>query len=312
MQRVLNDVTYNNINEKNIFSKSQESSKKTNLMSKGPTEPEPEMIGIPVIEVPIELIENEYSKYEYLLPDNTTFSGWYDDFTFIMGYHLNSVDISNISSEIFFTEEQLPNNYRTGKLCAHVLHSQLQKTMSNTIHLTLHRTSDSLNDDMNMNYTVFAKSFIFHNPLWDLGSQFSLVRLYKQNAYHFDREDFSTYTSTCVCPCSHLLRRWHEKYELNSLPNFHPCYTKVYRNIVDFIKHVHDYHKTCNYHYMIMCAIQTNYASLICNLKFQPMTDHIVPPKFSELHKDKVRLIKLTHNNAKLTFTTIHRWVFLF
>ena len=70
-------------------------------MSKGPTEPEPEMIGVPVIEVPIELIENEYSKYEYLLPDNTTFSGWYDDFAFIMGYHLNSVDISNISSEIF-------------------------------------------------------------------------------------------------------------------------------------------------------------------------------------------------------------------
>ena len=114
-----------------------------------------------------------------------------------MGYNLNSDEVSSLNAEILFTEEQLPENYRTGKLCAHILHYQL-KTMSNSLHLILHRTDDLKNDDMNINYTVFAKSFIFHNPLWDLGLHFSLVRLHKQNAYHFYREDFSSYTSTCI------------------------------------------------------------------------------------------------------------------
>ena len=178
--------------------------------------------------------------------------------------------------------------------------------MSNTLWLILHRTVECHHDVIKFSYTQFAKSFIFHNPVWDFGLQFSLVRLNKYNAYHFDREDFSTYTSTCICPCSSIFKRWHKKYELNNLPNFNLCEHKVYHNIFDFVQHVQDRKKSCDYHYMVMCAVQSNYSALIANHKFSNSKKYIAS-KFGDIHKEKVRLTTFTKFNVKLTYIELFR-----
>ena len=89
--------------------------------------------------------------------------------------------ISTCKLEKHFTLESLPPSYAKGFTCSHIFRVDMEKNMSNTIHLTiLEQTKLSKLNSLTRNLTV-AKSFISNvitqNPVWDLGLQFLTMQM---------------------------------------------------------------------------------------------------------------------------------------
>ena len=76
-----------------------------------------------------------------------------------------------------YPTSKLPECYKPGNLCGHILHVDLEETASSTLHLTMlesvanHSSSHSLEVA-----SLFVYSLSFHNPVWDLGLQFAISK----------------------------------------------------------------------------------------------------------------------------------------
>jgi len=199
---------------------------------------------------------NCYRKH---LPSITQHGSWFKDYSSIMfeNYHKSKY-------ESLWSTEQLPMSFSTGYKCAHIFQSQLHITMNNAVHLMSLRIGDSVPLSTVKLYKHFLERLIFHNPIWDFGLQFHMLQCFPMQALYFEQkdEDFCSWTSCCICPCSNHFGKWHDSNNWDVHNSFKKCGDIPFRNPFKFIEHVQEMHQKCIYHFMILCILKTNYSWL--------------------------------------------------
>ena len=110
----------------------------------------------------------------------------------------NLITDCNLSS--YFPPSTLPQCYRKGESCGHVLHVDLSESVTNTFYLTMMESNQNLLPSHYSNSApLFIHSTIFHNPVWDIGLQFMLAKKNAGKIYTLNMECLNTYLSVCVC-----------------------------------------------------------------------------------------------------------------
>ena len=207
----------------------------------------------------------------------------------------------------FFPINKMPECYKEGKSCGHALHVELIDSARNVFYLTmLESNKNFLPAYYSKTVALFIHSVIFRNPVWDIGLQFLLSKKNGNKINTLHNECLTTYSSNCVCPCSRLLSKWHEKCYLNKLHTFEKCDNRVFDNPIDFVNHLHsksgDY-----YHRIIMKIVQSLYSSLLAKLKTKQTTsDHL--SSFASIHKGKVTLPAYVMSGSKYDLFTFKRY----
>ena len=196
--------------------------------------------------------------------------------------------------ENIFPLSELPECYKPGDSCGHLLHVELDDSASNTLQLTmLESTADKSSSHSLEVASAFIYSMIFHNPIWDLGLQFAVAKKNAEKLFSVNKESSQKYTSKCICPCSALLSDWHELQFINKLPTFHVCKSTVFNSPSTFVEHLHSM-KDDYYHRIVMRQVQNLYSSLISKLKlFDWNTGHPLKrttSTFKKIAKGKVTL----------------------
>ena len=113
--------------------------------------------------------------------------------------------ISTCNLEKHFTLESLPTSYAKGFTCSHIFHVDMEKIMSNTIHLTILEQTKSQENSLDRNSTVkksFISNVIKHYPVWDLGLQFLTMQMNVDQIYTNIKDFAKNFTKHCICPCS--------------------------------------------------------------------------------------------------------------
>ena len=142
--------------------------------------------------------------------------------------------------ESLWSTEQLPMSFSTGYKCAHIFQSQLHITMNNAVHLMCLKIGDGDSLSTVRFYKHFLERLIFLNPIWDFGLQFHMLQCFPKQAFYFEQkyEDFSSWTSCCICLCSKHFEKWHDSQNWNIHNSFQKCEDIPFRNPFKFIKHV--------------------------------------------------------------------------
>ena len=209
--------------------------------------------------------------------------------------------ISTCQLKRYFQPEALPTCYEKGSSCSHIFHIDMNRIISNTIHLTLLEQSKSADSHLKIpSYVVeyFVSSVMKQNPIWDIGLQFLTVQMNVDRMYTNLKDLAVGYTKHCVCPCSHLLRNWHKVKGIDKMPVFKECSSSVFSDPMDFVHHIQNTNGDF-YHRLIMRLIQSSYSSLLA--KFT--TDENNPTKslFHEVHKGIVTLPDYRNTGADYT-----------
>ena len=126
-------------------------------------------------------------------------------------------------------------------MCSHIFYIDMNRIISNTIHLTLLEQLKSTDNQFNMpSYVVesFVSSIMKQNPIWDIGLQFLFVQMNLDLMYTNLIDLAVGYTKHCVCPCSHLLRNWHNIKGIDKMPSFKECSSSGFNHPMDFVNHI--------------------------------------------------------------------------
>ena len=208
--------------------------------------------------------------------------------------------------EKHFTLESLPTSYAKGFTCSHIFCVDMEKNMSNTIHVTiLEQTKLSNHNSLNRNSMV-AKSFISNvikqNPVWDLGLQFLTIQMNVDRINTNIKDSAKRFTKNCLCPCSNMLRNWHQAKLINQLPNFKECSTTIFDGPLDFVCHLQS-NKECYYHRIVMRIVQNLYSSLLA--KFTTTENKRNPKKFYAVHNGTISLPSYQNTGAEYSMFEI-------
>ena len=136
---------------------------------------------------------------------------------------------------------KLPGCYTKGLSCSHIFHVDLDKIVSNTIHLTLLEQAKYKDDQLQrslINVTSFISNIMKGNPIWDLGLQFLTIQTNYNRIYTNIKGSAAMFTKCCICPCSYMSGKWHKTVSFNTLPEFKECKSSVYNDPMDFIIHL--------------------------------------------------------------------------
>jgi len=213
--------------------------------------------------------------------------------------------------EKYFPTSELPECYKAGNSCGHILHVDLEESATNTLHLTMlelvvnHSCSHPLEVA-----SSFVDSLTFENPVWDLGLQFAIQKTNSEKLFNLQKESAQKYLSTCICPCLSLFTYWHESSSLSSLPDFTHCQGSVCKDPMTLLKHLH-FMRHDYYHRIIMRQVQNLYSSLIAKLKIPDWnTTHSLNSTISTLQsipKGKVLLPIYVFSRSKYETITVER-----
>ena len=212
--------------------------------------------------------------------------------------------ISTCNLERHFTLESLPPSYAKGFTCSHIFHVDMEKIMSNTIHLTILEQTKSQENPVR-NSTV-AKSFISnvinHNPVWDLGLQFLTMQTNIDRIYTNMKNSAKNFTKHCICPCSYMLKNWHKMNLMDQLPNFKECSTGIFIEPLDFVHHLQTV-KECFYHRIVMRIVQNLYSSLLA--KFTTTENKNPSKTFFAVHSGTISLPSYQSTGAEYSIFEI-------
>ena len=210
----------------------------------------------------------------------------------------------------YYLPSKLPECYKAGSSCGHVLHVDLEESASNTLHLTMLESVGNHSSHPLEVASSFVDSLIFENPVWDLGLQFAIQKSNSEKLFNLQKESAQKYLSTCICPCSSLFSFWHERSSLSSLPEFIPCEGSVFKDPTTFLKHLH-FMRHDYYHRIIMRQVQNLYSSLIAKLKIPDWnTTHSLSSTVSaeqSIPKGKVSLPTYVFSHSKYDTFTVQR-----
>ena len=95
------------------------------------------------------------------------------------------------------------------------------------------------------------------------------------------------FTKKCVCPCSHILRKWHLSYSLSKLSTFRECNSYIFPDPMEFVRHVQS-NNDDYYHRIIMRIIQLSYSSLLA--KYTSNMLQKTDLSFHDIHKGAAKL----------------------
>jgi len=94
-----------------------------------------------------------------------------------------------------FPTTSLPDCYKEGDTCGHILHSALESCASKTLYLTMLEGLKNEGPKFPSNVVLsFINYVTFHNPVWDLGLQFMFAKkihkgfIYKQKSQWTDTQ----------------------------------------------------------------------------------------------------------------------------
>ena len=132
-----------------------------------------------------------------------------------------------------------------------------------------------------------------------------LVKEKREQALQKWSKSFKIYTAKCVCPCSHLFRKWHAQTFNKMLPAFTECSKCMFNSPTSFVKHLH-IQKEDYYQMIVLWMVQSSYSSLIAKIKIDTNIQSI-SKWFSSIHKDWVLLpANITSSSSYETFI-VHR-----
>ena len=166
----------------------------------------------------------------------------------------------------------------------------LESTTVNTLYQTVLEQFNQQDKEISSNTaSSFVHYTIYQNPVWDLGLQHKLLSMNFNKDYSMNLTDIQRYTNNCVCPCSAIFNKWHQKKGIHEMSQFEQCDSPIFTDITSFVKHVY-LTQDCYYHRIVMRIIQNVYSPLICKLHIKNDMKETKQTKFSITHDIKVKL----------------------
>ena len=137
-----------------------------------------------------------------------------------------------------FNLESLPMCYEPGASCSHIFHIDMEKTINVSLQLTLLEQSKQQTTSITKSREEAAKFInliVKHNPIWDMGLQFLSVQKDSDKLFINVKNQAKGYTKKCVCPCSHMLRKWHSSRSFSQFSTFVECDSYIFSNPMELV-----------------------------------------------------------------------------
>ena len=140
---------------------------------------------------------------------------------------------------------------------AHVLIIKLDNTCKEIVTFVLNQKSTAV---YTQKLTVFIKSTIYYNPVWDFGFQLWLIKNSSRGKH--TKSLVNLIPDLFICPCSGLYWNFHQYHNIRVT---YQCKKEFYYNSKQFVMHLKHFCDICPYHAVALDIISFLYAAELSN-----------------------------------------------